>query len=78
MRVPALSRCHRFTPLLFAAGAGLLLGCANGGAPPPPPESKAAAAPSEVKLAVVKHKQFVEELKKQRGKVVVVDVWGEF
>ncbi len=31
-----------------------------------------------IKLRVVKHKQFLDELKKLRGKVVVVDVWGEF
>jgi len=31
-----------------------------------------------VKLEVVKHKQVLEALGKQRGKIVVLDVWGEF
>jgi hypothetical protein len=32
----------------------------------------------KVKLAVVKQKEFVKILESTRGKVVLVDVWGEF
>jgi hypothetical protein len=32
----------------------------------------------DVKLAVVKHKEFLKILAKEKGKVVVLDVWGEF
>jgi thiol-disulfide isomerase/thioredoxin len=32
----------------------------------------------EINLQVVEHKQLLGELKKLRGKVVVVDIWGEF
>jgi len=36
-------------------------------------------APStEVTLQTVRHKQFLEELKKHQGKVILVDVWGWF
>jgi hypothetical protein len=40
----------------------------------------AAPAPREgvVELKVVKYNSLVEAIKAQRGKVVVVDVWGEF
>ncbi len=43
---------------------------------PPPTNGPTPAA--SVKLEVVKHKQFLEALGKQRGKVVVIDLWGEF
>jgi hypothetical protein len=33
---------------------------------------------ADVKLAVVKHKDFLKALAKQKGKVVVLDVWAEF
>jgi hypothetical protein len=35
-------------------------------------------AGAKVKLEVVKHKDFLKALAKQKGKVVLVDVWGEF
>jgi len=40
----------------------------------------AARPPQEgvVELKVVKYNGLVEAIKAQRGKVVVVDVWGEF
>jgi hypothetical protein len=60
----------RSSPLVgFAVlWAGLVAtGCADGPAPS-----------GEVKVAVVKHKQVLEALGKQRGKIVVIDVWGEF
>jgi hypothetical protein len=33
---------------------------------------------TEVTLQVVKFAQFTDSLKKLKGKIVVVDVWGEF
>ena len=38
----------------------------------------AGAKTGDVKLEVVKHKDFLKALAKQKGKVVLVDVWGEF
>jgi len=56
----------------FLAGFGMLWAAlANSGPDGPTPAAC-------VKLEVVKHKQFLEALGKQRGKVVVIDLWGEF
>jgi thiol-disulfide isomerase/thioredoxin len=34
--------------------------------------------PTEVKLQVVKHKDYLKAVEALKGKVVVVDIWGEF
>jgi hypothetical protein len=60
----------RFLLIVPAAWFVFLLGRSGTAAPP----EKAGV----VELKVVKYNGLVEAVKAQRGKVVVVDVWGEF
>jgi thiol-disulfide isomerase/thioredoxin len=62
-----VSRYRWFLPTLLAAAAPVVLDLGAD-----------AGEPASIKLQVVKHKQLLQELKKLRGKVVVVDIWGEF
>ncbi len=57
---------------LFVLVIGTIMGIqACTGRTPPAPSG-------EIDLKVVKYDQFVEAIKAQRGKVVVVDVWSVF
>ena len=63
--------------ILVLCAAALLAGChsetptADKGPPAGPPDR-------EVALERVKHPQLLEKLAALRGKIVVIDFWGEF
>jgi hypothetical protein len=60
---------------LAVFGAILVTGC---GKESPLATAPAAPAESIVELKPAKFPQLVEAIKAQKGKVVVLDVWGEF
>jgi hypothetical protein len=63
----------RFVVVLFI-GALASAGCSTESTP----GDKAAPLNLDVKLEPVKHKQLLERIAELRGKVVVIDFWGEF
>lgn len=67
----ALLRSTTFRRVLIGAALALA-GCTQTDKPAEP------IAPSEIKLEVVKYDQLETAIKAHSGKVVVVDVWGEF
>jgi hypothetical protein len=66
-------RCLRIGILLIGLGGWIVHFMERGRAEPP-----AVPAPSGVELKSVKYKDLTEAVKGQRGKVVVVDIWGFF
>jgi hypothetical protein len=75
------------TPLGLLAALVIISGCNGSSAPTPNVEASTSFRPSlvaeqpgaaEVDLKVLKYKDLSSEVRALRGKVVVVDVWGEF
>ncbi len=57
-------------------GAGLVSLVASNSAAPVPPSTE--GQPGEVKLNVIKYRDLCSAIRQLRGRVVVVDIWGEF
>ncbi len=67
------NRCLWIGILLIGLGGWIVHSLEQGRAEPP-----AAPAPAAVELKAVKYKDLTEAVKAQRGKVLVVDIWGFF
>jgi hypothetical protein len=63
---------------LLSAGALLAAGCTSQSSSPTAPEQLANPDAVPVTLTDTKHQGLLDFLKEQRGKVVVLDFWGEF
>ena len=65
-----------FATLAVLIGATAFIGCGQEPSPPRPGDKDPPVA--EVKLETIKKQQWEDAFKALRGKVVVLDVWGEF
>jgi hypothetical protein len=63
---------------LLYAGAVLAAGCTSQSTSPTAPGQSANTDAVQVTLTDTKHQGLLDFLQAQRGKVVVLDFWGEF
>jgi hypothetical protein len=64
--------------VILGVGALLAAGCTAQSSSPTVPEQVANTDAVQVTLTDTKHQGLLDFLKAQRGKVVVLDFWGEF